>query len=103
MPQLFPVEVVQNSVHTWLPKVQVRTQVIYVTVLLAILLTILALPFIKVDVSVKAPGLVRPVTEKNELRAMVAGTIEEVLVRDGEAVKKDRCSCAFRKTLVKDV
>lgn len=88
MPQLFPVEVVQNSVHTWLPKVQVRTQVIYVTVLLAVLITILALPFIKVDVSVKAPGLVRPVTEKNELRAMVAGTIEEVLVRDGEAVKK---------------
>lgn len=88
MPQLFPVEVVQNSVHTWLPRVKVRTQVIYIAVLSAVLLTILLLPFIKVDVSVKAAGLVRPVTEKNELRVMVAGTIEEVLVTEGQKVQK---------------
>lgn len=88
MPQLFPVEVVQNSVQTWLPRVKVRTQVIYITVLVAILLTIISLPFIKVDVSVKAGGLVRPVTEKNELRAMAAGTIEEVLVTEGQKVQK---------------
>lgn len=88
MPQLFPVEVIEHSAMTWLPRVQVRTQVIYTTVLLAVLLSLLALPFIKVDVSVKSAGIVRPVTEKNELRSLVAGTIEEVLVRDGQHVEK---------------
>ena len=88
MPQLFPVEVIENSAMTWLPRVQVRTQVIYTIVLAAVLLSLLALPFIKVDVSVKSAGIVRPVTEKNELRSLVSGTIEEVLVRDGQHVEK---------------
>lgn len=88
MPQLFPVEVIEHSAFTWLPRVKVRTQVIYATVLLAVLLSLLALPFIKVDVSVKSAGIVRPVTEKNELRSLVAGTIEEVLVQEGQYVKK---------------
>lgn len=88
MPQLFPVEVIEHSAFTWLPRVSVRSQVIYATVLLAVLLSLLALPFIKVDVSVKSAGIVRPITEKNELRSLVAGTIEEVLVHDGQYVHK---------------
>lgn len=88
MPQLFPVEVIEHSAFTWLPRVKVRTQVIYATVLLAVLLSLLALPFIKVDVSVKSAGIVRPITEKNELRSLVAGTIEEVLVHEGQYVNK---------------
>lgn len=88
MPQLFPMEVMQHSAHTWLPRVKVRTQVIYITVLVAVTLALAALPFIKVDVSVKSAGLVRPVTEKHELRSLVAGTIARVLVADGARVQK---------------
>lgn len=88
MPQLFPVEVIEHSTFTWIPRVQVRTQVIYTTVLLAVLVSLLALPFIKVDVSVKSGGIVRPITEKNELRSFVAGTIEEVMVAEGQHVVK---------------
>jgi HlyD family secretion protein len=78
----------QHSSYTWLPRVKVRTQLIYLTVLMAILAALVSLPFIKVDVSVKAGGLVRPVTEKHELRNLVAGTIAEVLVTDGQKVQK---------------
>lgn len=88
MPQLFPVEVVEHSAFAWLPRVQVRTQVIYSTVLGAVLVCLAALPFIKVDVSVRSAGIVRPITEKNELRSLVAGTIEEVLVAEGAYVQK---------------
>jgi HlyD family secretion protein len=78
----------QHSSYTWLPRVKVRMQLIYLTVLVAVLAALVALPFIKVDVSVKASGLVRPVTEKHELRNLVAGTIAEVLVSDGQTVQK---------------
>lgn len=88
MPQLFPVEVIEQSAFTWLPRVRVRTQLIYTTVLVAVLLSLIALPFIKVDVSVKSAGIIRPVTEKNELRSLVAGTIAEVLVTEGQHVEK---------------
>lgn len=45
-----------------------------------------SLPLIKVDVSVRAAGMVRPTTERAELRPAVSGHIAEVLVRDNELV-----------------
>jgi HlyD family secretion protein len=87
-PVLFPAAIMQRSVFNWLPRVRVHTQIIYVTVLLAILCILAALPFIKVDVSIAASGIVRPVTEKTELRSLVAGTIEQILVTDGASVQK---------------
>ncbi|RAJ06827.1 HlyD family secretion protein [Chitinophaga skermanii] len=88
MPQLFPIEVIQHSKFAWVPKVRVKSQIIYTSVLLAIVAAIVAMPFIKVDVSVKASGLVRPIAEKNELRSLLPGTIEEVYVTDGQQVVK---------------
>ncbi|WP_341839492.1 HlyD family secretion protein [Chitinophaga caseinilytica] len=88
MPQIFPVAVIEHSAMSWLPRVQVRSQMIYTSVLLAVLICMLALPFIYVDVSVKSAGIVRPVAEKNELRSLVSGTIADVLVREGSHVEK---------------
>ncbi|HEU4552036.1 MAG TPA: hypothetical protein VFS25_04345, partial [Chitinophaga sp.] len=88
MSRLFPMEMMQYSTYTWLPKVKVRTQLLYTTVLIAVMLAVAALPFIKVDVAVRAAGLVRPVAEKHELRNLVAGTIDSVLATDGQKVRK---------------
>ncbi|WP_142688635.1 HlyD family secretion protein [Chitinophaga polysaccharea] len=84
----FPVAIMQQSVFNWLPRVRVHTQIIYISVLLSILCILAALPFIKVDVSIATGGIVRPVTEKTELRSMVAGTIAQILVSDGASVQK---------------
>lgn len=88
MPQLFPISIMQHSTYTWLPRVKVRTQLLYTTVLAAVFIALISLPFIKVDVSVKATGLVRPITEKHELRNLVAGTIAAILVTDGQKLLK---------------
>lgn len=45
-----------------------------------------SLPFIHVDVSVRAPGLVRPVTERAELKTAVAGRIREVMAGENDRV-----------------
>jgi multidrug resistance efflux pump len=88
MSRIFPAEVMQYSVYTWLPKVQSKSQLIYTIVLGAVVAALFASFFIKVDVSVNVPGIVRPVTEKGELRSLSSATIAEVLVKDGEAVKE---------------
>ena len=88
MPYLFPSSTLQDSTYTWLPKVEVKTQLIYTASLVVLLLAFLALPFIKVDVSANGTGLVRPVAEKNELHSLLSGTIEEVLVTEGQHVEK---------------
>ncbi|RYC67239.1 MULTISPECIES: HlyD family secretion protein [Spirosoma] len=73
---------------TYLPRVSVRSQIIYTTVLGAIVLTLLALPFIYVDVTVQANGLVRPVSERSDVKATAGAVVEAVLVREWQTVRK---------------
>ncbi|MFT3823586.1 MAG: HlyD family efflux transporter periplasmic adaptor subunit [Chitinophagaceae bacterium] len=86
MPRIFPAEVLQQSVYTWLPRVQVQSQVIYVTVVGAVIAALLAAIFVKVDVSVNVAGIVRPVTERTELRSLAGATINTVPVKEGDHV-----------------
>ncbi|GAB4038757.1 HlyD family secretion protein [Spirosoma gilvum] len=73
---------------TYLPRVSVRSQIIYTTVLGVVFLTLLALPFIYVDISVQANGLVRPVSERSEVKSTAGAVIEKVMVKEWEPVKK---------------
>jgi HlyD family secretion protein len=88
MAQLFPVAILENSTYSWLPKVTVRGQLMYTLLLLSLGAGFVSLFYIKVDVALTAPGLVRPVAEKTEVRSPVSGTIAEVLVTDGSGVRQ---------------
>ncbi|MVT08574.1 HlyD family secretion protein [Chitinophaga tropicalis] len=99
MPSLFPAAIMERSVFTWLPRVKTGTQVIYIIVLLVVLIALAALPFIYVDVSVSASGLVRPIAEKTELYNLVAGTIEEVLVTDGASIRSGQVLMRLRQDI----
>lgn len=59
---------------------------IYWLILAGIIGALGSLPLIQVDVSVRAPGVVRPVTERVELKTAVSGRISEVLARDNDSV-----------------
>lgn len=87
MPRIFPAEVLQQSVYTWLPRIQVQSQIIYTTVVGAVIAMLLAAIFIKVDVSVNVGGIVRPVTERSELRSLAGATITRVPVKEGDHVQ----------------
>ncbi len=58
----------------------------YWLVLAGVIGAVVSLPLIKVDVSVRAAGLVRPTTERAELRPAVSGHIAEVLAHDNDRV-----------------
>jgi multidrug resistance efflux pump len=88
MAQLFPAAILENSTYSWLPKVTVRGQLMYLILLLTVTAGLISLFYIKVDVTLTAQGQVRPVAEKNEVRSPAAGTISSVLVSDGAAVRQ---------------
>lgn len=60
---------------------------IYRLLLVGAALALATLPFIEVDVAVRAPGIIRAATERIELRSALSGRCEQVLVRDNEPVK----------------
>ena len=60
---------------------------IYWLVLAGVTGALASLPLIKVDVSVRATGLIRPTTERAELRTAISGHVAEVLVQDNDRVQ----------------
>lgn len=54
--------------------------------LAGVLAGLACLPFVQVDVSVSAPGIVRPATERIELRLPIGGRIARVRAQDNERV-----------------
>lgn len=65
-----------------------RSQIIYTVVLLAAVAAITAAYFVKVPVTVQAQGIVRPVTERTEIKASVSEKITALYIREGQAVKE---------------
>ena len=59
---------------------------VYWLAILTVVSALAALPLVKVDVTVRAPGMVRPATERSELRIPVSAQIAEVLARDNDHV-----------------
>ena len=102
MPRIFPAEMMQDSAYSWLPKVQPKSQIIYTLVLGAIVAALLAAILIKVDVSVNVPGIVRPLTEKSELRSLTSASIATVLVKEGDHVKEGQLLLSLRQDVTND-
>ncbi|MEO6687096.1 MAG: secretion protein HlyD, partial [Dyadobacter sp.] len=74
--QLFPTDVLENSLESYLPRVAVKSQWIYTITILAVILTFISLPFLYIDISIPANGNLRTKNEKTELRSLVNGVIQ---------------------------
>ncbi len=83
---ILPAALAENTTISYLSKVSQRSQFIYCAIVLIIILCIALLPFITVDVSVQGNGIIRPVTEKTDIKTLVPGTIDSITVREGETV-----------------
>ena len=59
---------------------------IYWVILLIIILSISSLPFIKLDISVKSTGIIRPKDEKTELKSSISTTIDNIYFKEGDIV-----------------
>ena len=93
---LLPNEWIENSIETYIYQHTTKSQVIYWVVLLAITATLVALPFIYVDISVQGSGVVRPIAEKAEIPSSVTEIVDSVFVREGEQVKKGDVILRFK-------
>lgn len=102
MPRIFPAEMMQDSAYSWLPKVQPKSQIIYTLVTGAIVVALIAAIFIKVDISVNVPGIIRPLTEKSELRSLTSANIAIVYVKEGEHVKEGQLLLGLQQEVTND-
>jgi HlyD family secretion protein len=84
--QLYPSETIDYALETYLPKVNVKSQLIYSSILVFVIGVFVALPFIYVDISVASPGVIRTLSEKTELKSLVSGRITKMQVFENQMV-----------------
>ncbi len=85
--QLFPSEIIDNSVEIHLHKNSTKSQIIYILIVLSIISAIISLPFIKVTITVQGRGIIRPITEKSEVTSLVSGIVTKITVKENQKVK----------------
>ena len=83
---LIPAELARHTVERLYADHGARQPWIYWLVLGAAVSALAALPLVKVDVTVRAAGLIRPVTERTELKTAISGRVGRVCARDNERV-----------------
>ena len=93
---LLPNEWIENSIETYIYQYTTKSQIIYWVVLAAVTAAMIALPFIYVDISVQGSGVVRPITEKTEIKSSITELIDSVYVREGDQVNKGDVLLRFR-------
>ena len=93
---ILPPEWIENSIETYIYQHTSKSQIIYWIVLSTIVMAFVLMPFIYVDISIQSNGVVRPITEKTDIKSTISGIINEVYVREGQKVKKGELLLRFR-------
>lgn len=81
-----PPELAEHTVESLYIEHQVRRPWVYWLVLFASIIALVSLPFIKVDVTIRASGVVRPATERTNLKTPMGGHIARLYVKDNDYV-----------------
>ena len=95
---IIPSEFINDSVDSYIAKYSTTSQKIYWLVLIAIVVTIIALPFIYVDVSVQESGIIRPIAEKTEIRANITEFVDSIFVKEGQILNQGDTILMFRQS-----
>ena len=95
---IIPSDFIKDSIDSYIAKYSSASQKIYWVVLIAIVATLIALPFIYVDVSVRESGIIRPVAEKTEIKATITEIVDAVFVKEGQTVNRGDTLLIFRQS-----
>jgi HlyD family secretion protein len=72
---------------------------IYRLILLFVMFSIGVLPFIRTTISVTARGIVRPLEERTEVKPVLSGTIDSLLVKEGETMQKGQLIAVLKNEI----
>ena len=76
----------RESYQYYLGQISGSGRILFNTVIIFICAAMVSLPFIQVNISVKAPGIIRPVSEKTLISSLIAGKVEKIHCNDGDMV-----------------
>jgi len=88
MPDIYKITDLKDSFLWWIPGMRRSAFIIYWLIIFLFLFGIISLFIIHVDISVRAPGIIRPILERTEMRSPVSGIIDTIYFKEGDQVLK---------------
>ena len=88
MSQLFPPEIIENTVECYHARISTRSKAIYGLILLMILLVLVSLPLVEVDISSQSRGLIRSPYENTTIQSALYGEVISYRMLENKTVKK---------------
>lgn len=85
--QIFPREIIENSVEKHFSDYNPRNRIVYLSVIGLFVFAFLLLFIIRVDVTVRSAGIIRPIQERTDIRAPVNGIIDSVYISENQHVQ----------------
>lgn len=88
MPQLFPPEIIENTVECYHARISTSSKAIYGLLLVMILLVFVSLPLVYVDISSQSRGVIRSPYENTIIQSVLYGEVISYRMLENNAVKK---------------
>jgi len=88
MTQLFPPEIIENTVECYHARISTRSKAIYGLFLLMILLAIVSLPLVYVDISSQSRGVIRSPYENTTIQSALYGEVISYRMLENKTVLK---------------
>lgn len=86
MKQLFPKEIIEHTAQVHQFEHRPQSKAIYGVLLMAVIIALLSLPFIKISIYTTARGMLKPNKERIQVTTPYSGTITYVNIRDNQTV-----------------
>ena len=85
---IFPPEIINDTTESLFVKRSTKSKIIYLTVVIVIAVIFASLPFIYVEISTQARGIIRTPFENNQLQTVVYGEIVQINIAENTEVEK---------------
>lgn len=88
MSQLFPPEIIENTVECYHARISTRSKAIYGLILVMILLVFASLPLVQVDISSQSRGVIRSPYENTTIQSALYGEVISYRMLENKTVQK---------------
>ena len=84
--KIFPLKMIEHNVEGLFARHHTGSQILYLTVLIGLIATFFALPYINVDITKQSRGIIRAQQDNNQVAGAIYGQVTEVFIAENKKV-----------------
>ena len=72
---------------------------IYLLIIAMVVVSVLALPFIKTTISIRSNGIIRPANERTDVKPIITGNLDHLYVHEGDTVQQGQLIASIKDNI----